>query len=179
VTSSAKRRAAPPGAVAGPAAPVAEPAARAGRAARLPAGGDTAAEVAAGGSVGGGGRDPVLLRVAAGVLVTVLAAALAVVESFLVPLRIGSVPFPLCIALALAGNAVLARLAGAWTGSVLGSAAPPVVWLLVVIVLSMPRPEGDLIVPGTLTGLLFLFAGAVAGAYGVASSITRRVRAVT
>ncbi len=50
-------------------------------------------------------------------------------------------------------------------------------WLLVIIVLSVPRAEGDLVVPGSLTGLVFLFAGAVAGAYGVASEITRRAGA--
>jgi hypothetical protein len=122
--------------------------------------------------------DPLALRVAAGVLVAVAGAALAVVEAFLVPLRIGSVPVPVCVLMAVVGNAGLARLAGRWTGSVVGAAVPPLLWLLVVIVLSVPRAEGDLIVPGTLTGLVFLFAGAVAGAYGVGSSIARRPRAV-
>ena len=122
--------------------------------------------------------DPVLFRVAAGVLVAVAAVGLALVEAFLVPLRAGSVPLPVCVPLALVGNAGLARLGGRWTGSVLGAAAPPVLWLLVVIVLSIPRAEGDLIVPGTLTGLVFLFAGAVAGAYGVATALARRVRPV-
>jgi Family of unknown function (DUF6113) len=112
------------------------------------------------------------------VLIAVAAAGLAVVECFLVPLRIGSVPFPICVPLAMAGNILLARLSGRQTGSVAGAAVPPVLWLLVVIVLSLPRAEGDLIVEGSLTGLVFLFAGAVAGAYGVASEVTRRVRPV-
>lgn len=120
--------------------------------------------------------DPVAFRVAAGVLVAVAATALAVVESFLVPLRVGSVPLPVSVPLALLGNAGLSRLAGRWTGSVIGAAVPPVLWLVVVVVLSMPRAEGDLIVPGTLTGLVFLFGGAVAGAYGVATAAVRRVR---
>jgi len=120
--------------------------------------------------------DPLVLRVLGGVLVAVAAVALAVLECFLVPLRIGSVPVPIVVPLAMAGNILLARLAGRWTGSVAGAAAPPVLWLVVVIVLALPRAEGDLIVPGTLTGLVFLFAGAVAGAYGVAAEITRRVR---
>jgi Family of unknown function (DUF6113) len=121
-------------------------------------------------------RDPVALRVAGGLLVAVAAVALAGLECFLVPLRIGSVPLPIAVPLAMAGNIVLARLAGRQTGSIVGAAVPPVLWLLVVIVLALPRPEGDLIVPGSLTGLVFLFAGAVAGAYGVAAEITRRVR---
>jgi hypothetical protein len=118
-----------------------------------------------------------VLRVAAGVLIAVLAAGLAVVEAFLVPLRIGSVPFPICIPLAMAGNIVLAKLAVRQTGSIAWGAVPPVVWLVVIIVLALPRPEGDLILPGSLTGLVFLFAGAVSGAYGVASEITRRAAA--
>lgn len=120
--------------------------------------------------------DPLVLRLLAGVLIAVAAAALAVLECFLVPLRIGSVPFPIVVPMAMAGNILLARLAGRCTGSVAGAAVPPVLWLVVVIVLALPRAEGDLIVQGTLTGLVFLFAGAVAGAYGVAAEITRRVR---
>jgi hypothetical protein len=121
--------------------------------------------------------DPVVLRVLSGLLIAVAAIGLAVIESFLVPLHIGSVPFPITVLLAVAGNVVLARLAGRQTGSILAAAAVPLLWLLVVIVLSLPRAEGDLIVPGSPTGLVFLFAGAVAGAFGVASEITRRAGA--
>jgi hypothetical protein len=121
--------------------------------------------------------DPVVVRVAAGVLIAVLALGLALVEAFLVPLRIGTVPLPVCVPLAMAGNIVLAKLAVRQTGSIAWGAAPPVLWLVVVVVLSLPRSEGDLVVPGTLTGLVFLFAGAIAGAYGVASEITRRAGA--
>jgi hypothetical protein len=119
-----------------------------------------------------------VLRVLAGLLIAVAAIGLAVVEAFLVPLRIGSVPFPIAVLLAVAGNVVLARLAGRQTGSILAAVAAPLLWLLVVIVLSLPRPEGDLILPGSATGLAFLFAGAVAGAFGVASEITRRAGVV-
>ncbi len=122
--------------------------------------------------------DPLVLRVLAGVLIAVAAAGLALIECFLVPLRIGSVPFPLAVPLAMAGNILLARLAGRQTGSIAGAAVPPVLWLAVVIVLAWPRAEGDVIVEGSVTGLVFLFAGAVAGAYGVASEVTRRSRPV-
>ena len=130
---------------------------------------------------GSAGRDmagePQAVRVVAGVLVALLAVELAVVEAFLVPLRVGTVPLPVCVPLAMAGNIVLAKLAARQTGSIAWGVAPPVLWLLVVIVLSLPRAEGDLVVPGSATGLVFLFAGAVAGAYGVASEITRRAGA--
>jgi hypothetical protein len=121
--------------------------------------------------------DPVVMRVVAGGLVAVLAVGLALVEAFLVPLRVGTVPLPICVPLAIAGNIGLAKLAARQTGSIVWGAVPPVLWLLVIVVLSLPRSEGDLVVPGTLTGLVFLFAGAVSGAYGVASEITRRAGA--
>jgi hypothetical protein len=121
--------------------------------------------------------DPLALRVAAGVLISLFSIGLAVVEAFLVPLRIGTVPLPLSVLLAVAGNAGLTKLAVRQTGSIVWGVLQPVLWLLVIVVLSLPRPEGDLIVPGSLTGLVFLFAGAVAGAYGVASEITRRAGA--
>jgi hypothetical protein len=131
---------------------------------------------------GGAGRgkgvgQPLAVRVAAGVLVAAVAVGLALVEAFLVPLRVGTVPLPICVPLAMAGNVVLAKLAARQTGSAAWAVMPPVLWLLVIVVLSLPRPEGDLIVPGTLIGLVFLFAGAVSGAYGVASEITRRAGA--
>jgi hypothetical protein len=122
-------------------------------------------------------RDPLAVRVAAGVLVSVFAVGLALVEAFLVPLRVGTVPLPICVLLAVAGNVVLTKLAVRQTGSIVCGLLQPVLWLVVIVVLSVPRAEGDLIVPGSATGLVFLFAGAVAGAYGVASEITRRAGA--
>jgi hypothetical protein len=124
-------------------------------------------------------RDPPVLRVVAGALIAVAAVALTVLECFLVPLRIGSVPVPVAVPLAMAGNVLLPRLAARQTGALAGVVLPPVLWLVVVIVLSVPRAEGDLIVPGSVTGLVFLFAGAVAGAYGVAAEIGRRARSAS
>jgi hypothetical protein len=121
--------------------------------------------------------EPLAVRVAVGVLISVFAVGLALVEAFLVPLRLGTVPLPISVLLAVAGNAGLTKLAVRQTGSIAWGVLQPVLWLLVIIVLSVPRPEGDLVVPGSATGLVFLFAGAVAGAYGVASEITRRAGA--
>lgn len=110
------------------------------------------------------------------VLIVLAAVLLAVVECFLVPLRFGSVPVPVSVPLAIAGNVALARMAARASGRVLTAVIPPVLWLAVVLVLAMQRAEGDLVVPGTLTGLVFLLGGTVAGAYGAASSITRWTR---
>ena len=149
-----------PGADAGP---VAGPDADPGR-----AGAEPAARVA------GGGPEALVVRIGWGVLVLVAAVALAVLECFLVPLRIGPVPLPVCVPLAIVLNVVLARLAGGLTGWPLLGVLPPVLWLAVVLVLAAPRPEGDVVVPGTVTGLVFLFGGSVAGAYGAATTVTRR-----
>ena len=121
--------------------------------------------------------DPLAVRAAAGCLVAMLAVGSALVEAFLVPLRVGTVPLPVSIPLAMVGNIGLAKLAARQTGSIAWGAVPPVLWLVVLIVLSLPRAEGDLVVPGSLTGLVFLFAGAVSGAYGVGSEITHRTAA--
>jgi hypothetical protein len=118
--------------------------------------------------------DPLAVRVAAGVLISLFSVGLALVEAFLVPLRVGTVPLPVCVLLGVAGNVVLTKLAVRQTGSIVMGVLQPVLWLVVIVVLSLPRAEGDLIVPGSATGLVFLFSGAVAGAYGVASEITRR-----
>ncbi|HYT09149.1 MAG TPA: DUF6113 family protein [Mycobacteriales bacterium] len=107
-------------------------------------------------------------------MVALLAIELAVVEAFLVPLRIGTVPLPVCVLLAMVGNVALPRLAASLSRQPAVAVVPPVLWLVVVLLLSAPRAEGDLVVPGTLTGLAFLFGGCVAGAYGAVSTIARR-----
>jgi hypothetical protein len=91
--------------------------------------------------------DPLAVRVAAGVLISLFSVGLALVEAFLVPLRVGTVPLPICVLLGVAGNVVLTKLAVRQTGSVVVGVLQPVLWLLVIVVLSLPRAEGDLIVP--------------------------------
>ena len=53
-----------------------------------------------------------------GVLISLFSIGLAVVEAFLVPLRIGTVPLPLSVLLAVVGNAGLTKLAVRQTGSI-------------------------------------------------------------
>jgi hypothetical protein len=109
--------------------------------------------------------------VLAAVVLVAAAVQAAVVESFLVPLHAGRWPVPVAVLAAVAGNVVLARSIVRLTGYRRLAALPPVLWLAVVVVLAAPRPEGDLVVPGTLTGLAFLFGGATAGAFGAATAI--------
>jgi len=111
------------------------------------------------------------VRVVAGLLLAGIAVEAAVVECFLVPLHVGRWPLPVSVLAAVVGNVWLPRSIARLTGARRTALLPPVLWLVVVLVLAAPRPEGDLVVPGNLTGLAFLFLGAIAGAVGAASTI--------
>lgn len=104
-------------------------------------------------------------------LVLVLAVLLAVWGAFLVPLRIGGVPAPVGVALALA-TVPLALAGGRLTGSRLGAAGPYVLWLLTTVALSSRRPEGDLVIVGGGSlgrlGLAFILVGMIGGGVAVA-----------
>ncbi len=115
--------------------------------------------------------------VVGGALVTVCAAELAVLECFLLPLRIGAIPVPLSIVAAVFGNALLPGLAYRLTGSRVAALLPLLVWTVVVILAAVPRPEGDVIVTGTARGIGFLLLGAVAGAYAAGRLLTAPPRA--
>ena len=117
-----------------------------------------------------------VLRVVGTVLVVLAAMELTLIECYLVPLRVGSVPLPVSVLLAVVGNVLAARLTARVGGVAALAAVPAVLWLVTVLVLAVPRAEGDLVVPGTLTGLVFLFAGSVAGAFGVGTALTRSRR---
>jgi hypothetical protein len=109
--------------------------------------------------------------VLAGVVLAGFAVQAAVVECFLVPLHAGRWAVPVSVPAAMLGNVLLARAIARFTARRATALLPPVLWLVVVLVLAAPRPEGDLVVPGSLTGLAFLFLGATAGALGAASTI--------
>lgn len=110
-------------------------------------------------------------RVGGGLLVVVLAAWLALVEVFWLPLRVSGVPVPVSVLAAVAGNLLLVGLAARLTGSRLAAVLPAVVWLVVAVAAAIPRPEGDLLLTGSgLLGVLtlaFLLAGVVAASFAV------------
>jgi hypothetical protein len=108
-------------------------------------------------------------------LVLVLAVLLALWGAFLVPLRIGGVAVPVSCVLALVGNALLGRAGGRLLGRA-GAAGPCVVWLAVVLALSFQRREGDLVVPTTLSGLLFLVVGMVTSALVLSFGVPETLR---
>jgi hypothetical protein len=113
----------------------------------------------------------VIRRLGAALLVTVLAAWLALVEVFWLPLRVFGVPVPVSVVAAVVGDLLLVGLAARLTGSRLGAVLPAVVWLVVAVGASLRRPEGDLLlIGGGVLGFLslaFLLAGVVAAAFAV------------
>ncbi|TFV63037.1 hypothetical protein E4P41_05865 [Geodermatophilus sp. DF01-2] len=111
------------------------------------------------------------LRLAAGLLVVVLAAWLALVEVFWLPLRVFGVLVPVSVVAAVAGNLLLVALAARLTRSRLAAVLPAGVWLTVAVAASIRRPEGDLVLTGDgalgLANLAFLLLGVVAAAFAV------------
>ena len=77
-----------------------------------------------------------------------VAAWLALVEVFWLPLRVGAVPVPLSVLAAVAGNLLLVRLAYRLSGSRAVAVLPAVVWLVVALGATVRRPEGDLVLIG-------------------------------
>ncbi len=109
-----------------------------------------------------------LLRVAGGLLVLAATALVAIVESFYVPLRLGTVRLPVSLAIAVACHPLLVWLMRAATGHAWAMLTPFIGWLGLVTVLGMRRADGDLIITGDnwiSTALLFggsvLFVGAI------------------
>jgi hypothetical protein len=116
-------------------------------------------------------RRPVWARVAAGLLVVVLAAWLALVEVFWLPLRVAGLLVPVSPVAAVVGNLLLVDLAARLTGSRVAATLPALTWLVIAVAASIRRPEGDLLITGTgvsgFVNLAFLLLGVVAAAFAV------------
>jgi hypothetical protein len=70
-------------------------------------------------------------------------------ELFLVPLYAGKIVVPIAVLLAVGGNIALPLLGRSLVGGTAGAVLPFLTWLAVVIVVGMvPRPEGDVVLPG-------------------------------
>jgi Family of unknown function (DUF6113) len=113
---------------------------------------------------------------AAYALVLLLTVLTTVWGAFLVPLRVGTVPVPVSVVVAVVGNLALgiagARVVGRWVGAVL----PGLLWLALALVLGSKRSEGDLVVPAGAVGLAYLVLGAVAATAAVVLAQPRRTR---
>jgi len=113
-----------------------------------------------------------------GLTVVVVAAWLALVEVFWLPLRVAGILIPLSVVAAVAGNLLLPPVAHRWSGSRVVGLLPGVVWLGIALAAMVRRPEGDLILTGGgaigVVNLVFLLVGTLAAAVGTAGVLARR-----
>jgi hypothetical protein len=101
----------------------------------------------------------------------VLGLALGVVGSFLYSGTVAALPVA-AVALTLI-NLICLWMAGRAMGTPLGAVIPAATWLLVVLLMSAKRPEGDLVIAGTLSGYVFMVGGMIAALVAVVSALTR------
>jgi hypothetical protein len=109
------------------------------------------------------------------VAAVLVAAWLALVEVFWLPLRVGAVVVPVSVLAAIAGNLLLVSAAHRLSGSRAVAVAPALTWLVVVIGAMMRRPEGDLVLVGNGTAgvlnLVFLLLGVMAAAVAAGGAL--------
>lgn len=101
------------------------------------------------------------------VLLIVDAALLAVLELFFLPLRVGgTVPFPVTVLVAAVTTPLLVRLAGRLVGP-RAAFAPLVAWVLVLVVVGLFGPGGDLVLLQDWRALLLIAGGALPSAMSI------------
>lgn len=105
--------------------------------------------------------------VAGGLVAVVLAVWFAVLEVLWLPLHIGPVPVPVSIPVAVAVNVLLVSQTHRLTGSRVAAALPAVVWLVVVLLATRQRAEGDLLLTGGWPALAFLLFGVLGASLAV------------
>jgi hypothetical protein len=90
-----------------------------------------------------------------------LAVAVAALGAVVHPttVELVGVPLPIGMLIALVAETALLLAGGAALGSRWGAAVPALAWLATVLVCSVPRPEGDLLVAANPAGYSFLLLG--------------------
>jgi hypothetical protein len=113
-----------------------------------------------------------------GVTAVLVAAWLALVEVFWLPLRIGGLLVPLSIPAAVLGNLLLVGAAHRLSGSKAVAVLPAVTWLVVAVGAMIRRPEGDLVMTGGgalgTINLAFLLFGVLAAAFAAGRVLAAR-----
>lgn len=109
----------------------------------------------------------IVLRVLGGVVAVWGGVLTALLEAFLVPLRLGGVRIPLSLVLAVVCNILLMLFARAATGNRLVALLPGVAWFVVTIVLSGQTAAGDTVLVGNdWMPMALLLGGAAAVTVG-------------
>ncbi|NDU71636.1 hypothetical protein GWI34_03200 [Actinomadura sp. DSM 109109] len=95
----------------------------------------------------------------------VLGGVFGVVGAFAQDWSAGPVPLAALVLVALVF--AMAWGAGRAMGGRLGALVPALAWGIVVFVMQLRRPEGDLVVPASLPGYVFVVGGMVAAVVGI------------
>lgn len=115
------------------------------------------------------------------VAAVVVAAWLALVEVFWLPLRVGGVLLPLSVLAAAVGNLLLVLGAHRLSGSRAVGVLPAVVWLIVALSAMSRRPEGDVVLAGSGTigvaSMAFLLFGVLTAAFACGRVLAARQEA--
>ncbi len=120
------------------------------------------------------GGVPLALRVPLLVLAALGGAACGVAGSFVHALTMGGIPVGELTALSLSvAFFVLAGLALSSRSGVLAAGAG---WLAVTVVMTRPRPEGDLVVPNTVLGNGWLIGGTLLAFVALAGPYARHLQ---
>ena len=123
------------------------------------------------------GADSPALAIAGLVLCGLTAVLAGLVEVLLSPLYVGRWLFPITLLLAVGTNVALPVTARDLVDSTVAATLPVILWLITVLVLSLPRPEGDVLLPGggalqwVSYGLVLI--GGAAGAITIALTARR------
>jgi hypothetical protein len=112
-----------------------------------------------------------LLAVAAGVVVVLDAALLALTEVAWLSLRVGTVPLPISALVALVTTPLLVRAADAVLPGTRFALVPVVVWLVVVLATGLWSPAGPGMFPPDWRGILLVAAGLLSGAWVAARPV--------
>ncbi|MGW6444774.1 hypothetical protein [Lentzea sp. NPDC055074] len=115
-------------------------------------------------------------------LLCVEAAVLAVLETFFLPVRLdgtllprlGDIPFPVTIAVAIVTTPMLVQWAAGLSDRVLAAAAPLIVWFFTIFTLGFLEPGGQgQFLLGDWRSLLLIAGGAMPGAVAVGAVMAR------
>ncbi len=119
------------------------------------------------------------MSIAARITLVVLvfdAVALAAVELLYLPLRVGAVPVPVAILLAVVSTPWLVRSAAELGGPRPVAAVPLVVWVLALGVLGVAGPGGDVLLPENWRSALLLGGGMFPAAVVLGRALAHPVR---
>jgi len=115
-----------------------------------------------------------MTRVVSGLVLVALlvdAVLLAAVELLYLPLRIGTVPFPITILLAAVTTPFLVHAAARLHGGGVVAGSPLVVWVATVLVVGLAGPGGDILLPVDWRSLLLIGGGMFSGAVALGASL--------